>query len=106
MERYIVVHYHEVGLKKGNRDYFENRPCSNITKTLAGTGAGPVRRTWGRVLVELPDNADIHAIKHRLTRVFGIAYFAEAWNSGQSLEDMEHNAWELMQRRPFASFRI
>src|SRR5690242_11109763 len=106
MDRYIVIHYHEVGLKKGNRDYFENRLCANITKSLAGTGAGLVRRTWGRVLVPVPESADVKAIKDRLGRVFGIAYFAEAWNSGQTLEDLEQNAWELMQRRPFASFRI
>ena len=29
----IVIHYHEVGLKKGNRDYFENRLCPNIAKS-------------------------------------------------------------------------
>jgi len=106
MDRYIVIHYHEVGLKKGNRDYFENRLCSNISKSLVGTGAGPVRRTWGRVLVEVPAGANVEVIKERLGRVFGIAYFAEAWNSGQRLEDLEQNAWELLQRYPFASFRI
>ena len=106
MDRYIVIHYHEVGLKKGNRDYFENRLCSNIAKSLVGTGAGPVRRTWGRLLVEVPAGADVETIKDRLGRVFGIAYFAEAWNSGQSLEELEQNAWELLQRHPFASFRI
>ncbi len=106
MERYVVVHYHEIGLKKGNRDYFENRLCSNIRKTLSNCGAGAVRRISGRVLIELPAEADIDEIKARLPKVFGIAHFAEAWNSGQSLEELEQNAWALIRRRPFESFRI
>ena len=27
MDRFIVIHYNELGLKKGNRDYFENALC-------------------------------------------------------------------------------
>jgi thiamine biosynthesis protein ThiI len=106
MDRYIVVHYHEVGLKKGNRDYFENQLCANMNRVLKGTGAGSVRRISGRILVEVPENAEAEPIKQKLGLVFGIANFAEAWNSGQSMEEMEKNAWDLIQRKPFASFRI
>jgi tRNA uracil 4-sulfurtransferase len=108
MERYFVVHYHEVGLKKGNRDFFENRLCLNIGKAMSAAGIGSVtiRRISGRILVGVAGDADVTLIKRALGRVFGIAYFAEAWNSGQSLEEMERNAWELIQRRPFQSFRI
>ena len=106
MERFVVVHYHEIGLKKGNRDYFENRLCQNIRKILANCGIGQVRRISGRVLIEIPPEANIDEIKARLPRVFGISHFAEAWNSGQSLDEMEHNAWALIQQRPFGSFRI
>jgi len=108
MDRYIVVHYHEVGLKKGNRDYFENRLCSNISKSLAAGGCDSfnVRRLWGRILIEIPGDADLAVIEDRLRLVFGIAYFASAWNSGQGLEEMETNAWEVMNRTPFTSFRI
>src|SRR5262245_49473007 len=106
MERYIVIHYHEVGLKKGNRDYFDNRLCSNIAGSLAGTDAGPVGRTWGRLLVEVPDTADAKAVHDRRVRVFGIAYCAGDWSSGQRLEELEQIAWQLVQQQPFASVRI
>ena len=108
MDRYIVVHYHEVGLKKGNRDYFENRLCMNISKAVevAGAGTVAVRRISGRLLVEVPAGADVTRIKEALGRVFGIAYFAEAWNSPQNLEEMERNAWDLIHQKTFESFRI
>src|SRR5579884_2922440 len=108
MDRFIVVHYHEVGLKKGNRNYFENRLCGNIRKALVDSGNPPaeVRRVTGRILVQLPESANVPIVRQSLARVFGIAYFAEAWNSGQSFEEMEQNAWQLMQQRPFESFRI
>src|SRR5437899_1756913 len=86
MDRFVVVHYHEVGLKKGNRDYFENRLCANIRRSLndVGATAGEVRRISGRILVQLPDSANMALVQEALRRVFGISYFAEAWNSAQS----------------------
>src|SRR5579871_2011977 len=108
MDRFVVVHYHEVGLKKGNRDYFENRLCMNIRKALTGSGVAPaeVRRVTGRILVQFAEATDMEAVREALGRVFGIAYFAEAWNSGQSFEEMEQNAWHLIRQKPFESFRI
>jgi thiamine biosynthesis protein ThiI len=108
MDRFVVVHYHEVGLKKGNRDYFENRLCANIRRALAHSGvpASEIRRISGRILVRLTASAKMHIVKEALGRVFGIAYFAEAWNSEQSLEGMEQNAWNLMRQQRFDSFRI
>jgi len=108
MDRFIVVHYHEVGLKKGNRDYFENQLCTNIRKALAPAGGAdlPVRRVWGRILIQLSDQADVAAIREALGRVFGIAYFAEAWSTTQDLAEIEQKAWELIRQEPFQSFRI
>ena len=101
MDRFVVVHYHEVGLKKGNRDYFENRLCINIRKALTSAGVPPaeVRRISGRILVQLPDSASMTHVKEALRQVFGISYFAEAWNSGQEFEQMEQNAWDLIDRK-------
>jgi thiamine biosynthesis protein ThiI len=108
MDRHIVAHYHEIGLKKGNRDYFENSLCLNIHKALGGLteGTGAVRRISGRILIRVRPDADMAKVHEALSRVFGIAYFAEAWNSEQNLEAMEKNAWELMRRYSFESFRI
>src|SRR3990172_1265571 len=106
MERFILVHYNELGLKKGNRDYFENRLRLNISKTLAACGIRHVRKLFGRLLVELTPEADMAEIRKRLAQVFGIAYFAESWECSRDMDELERNAWALIEGRQFASFRI
>ncbi|HLQ77572.1 MAG TPA: tRNA uracil 4-sulfurtransferase ThiI [Terriglobia bacterium] len=106
MERFIVIHYHELGLKKGNRDYFENRLCKNIRVMMAGCGIGEVRRISGRILVELRPDCNLVEIQRRLEKVSGIAYFAEAWECPLSLEALEEKAWDLIGSKAFDSFRV
>ncbi|HEX4996582.1 MAG TPA: tRNA uracil 4-sulfurtransferase ThiI [Terriglobia bacterium] len=106
MDRLIVVHYNELGLKKGNRDFFENRLCESIRSVLADCGGATTRRLSGRILVELKPAADMKTAIERLRNVFGIAYFAEARRVAASLEDFERTAGELAGQRAFASFRI
>jgi thiamine biosynthesis protein ThiI len=106
VERYIVIHYNELGLKKGNRDYFEKRLCTNIDRVLTDCGARKAERISGRILLPLPAEADVPEIKTRLGKVFGIAYFAEAWASPQAVENLETNAWKLIEGRAYKSFRI
>src|SRR5215475_11906641 len=89
VDRFFVIHYNELGLKKGNRDYFENALCANINLVLRDCGAEKARRISGRVLLPLTADADVLEIKNRLGRVFGIAYFAEAWGSPQTVENLE-----------------
>jgi thiamine biosynthesis protein ThiI len=106
VDRFFVIHYNELGLKRGNRDYFENRLCGNINSALEDCGAERVRRISGRLLLPLKAEADIAEVKKRLGHVFGIAYFAEAWASPQAVENLEVNAWGLIDGRSFKSFRI
>lgn len=106
MDRFFVIHYNELGLKKGNRDYFENALCRNINSVLQDCQVERAKRISGRILLPLNANSDVSEIKKRLGRVFGIAYFGEAWASPQVVENLETNAWALMQDHPFNSFRI
>jgi len=55
----ILCHYAEVGLKLGNRRFFENWLRQNIKAAL--NKAVPdqkfiVRRLYGRIMIELDDN--------------------------------------------------
>ncbi len=106
MDRFFLIHYNELGLKKGNRDYFENALCRNINSVLQDCQVERAKRISGRLLLPLSANADVSEIKKRLGQVFGIAYFGEAWASPQVVENLETNAWALMQGHPFTSFRI
>ena len=106
MKRLIIIHYSELGLKKGNRDYFEKRLCRNIDETLEGCGAGKVRRISGRLLMELQADSNLDEIKRRLGKVFGVAYFAEGWVGPWDLEELCVAVWEILKDVPFKSFRI
>jgi thiamine biosynthesis protein ThiI len=106
VDRFFVIHYNELGLKKGNRDYFENVLCGNINTVLEDCGTERARRISGRILLPLKAEADVPEIKKRLRWVFGVAYFAEAWASPQAVENLEANAWSLIEGRAFKSFRI
>jgi thiamine biosynthesis protein ThiI len=106
MDRYLVVHYHELGLKRGNRDHFENQLCRNIRETLKECGCGEVRRISGRLLVALGSDADIAEVFRRMAWVPGVVYFAEAWKSPATLEALEAKAWALVESRTFESFRV
>jgi thiamine biosynthesis protein ThiI len=106
MERFLIVHYHELGLKKGNRDYFENRLCQNLRATLADCGCGEVRRISGRILVTLRSDSNMPEVLRRMARVPGVSHFSEAWKSPLTLEDIEQNAWSLVKDRQFETFRV
>jgi tRNA uracil 4-sulfurtransferase len=106
VDRLFVIHYNELGLKKGNRDYFENALCSNINTALQSCSAERAKRISGRILLPLGPAPDADEIKRRLAKVFGIAYFAEAWASPRAVENLEENAWALIRGRVYKSFRI
>lgn len=105
-QKVVVIHYGELGLKKGNRDYFERRLCRNIDTALRGCGAGRARRISGRLLADLESDADYAEIRTRLQRIFGIAYFGEGLVVEQELDRISHTVWALASRRKFSSFRI
>src|SRR5688572_18421726 len=106
MERFLVVHYHELGLKKGNRRYFENRLCRNLRITLADLGCGEIRRISGRILVTLRADTNIAEVLRRMPQVPGVSHYSEAWKTAQTLDAMEQQAWSMVQGRQFETFRV
>lgn len=106
MERFLVVHYHELGLKKGNRDHFENRLCQNLRKTLADCGCGEVRRISGRILITLKHDSNLPEVLKRMQNVPGVAHFSEAWKCEPSLDVLEQSAWSMIATKEFESFRV
>jgi tRNA uracil 4-sulfurtransferase len=106
MDRFLVVHYHELGLKKGNRDFFEHRLCQNLRKTLLDCGCGEVRRISGRILITLQADSNLPEVLKRMQNVPGVAHFSEAWKCDPSLDVLEQKAWSLIATHSFESFRV
>ena len=105
-ERVVLIHYHEIGLKGRNRGRFERQLCTNVTRALKGLPRGAVRRLSGRIILELPPDAGIEAIRERLVDVFGIANFSDAIRVPNTIEDLRAGAWDAVRKEDFRSFKI
>lgn len=102
----ILIHYHEVALKRGNRDFFEERLAKNIMLAARPSGGRRVRRMRGRMFLDLMPGADIRQALRALERVFGIAYMAPVAHSGQDITAITETALRLAQTQAFQTFRI
>jgi thiamine biosynthesis protein ThiI len=102
----LVAHYHEVGLKGRNRNFFETTLTRNLKRALRGTGYARVRRGFGRVFIEFKPAARIDDALERAARVFGIAYVGVGTKVTPDLESIGPVALELMRSRPVESFAV
>ena len=74
--RCVIVHYHEIALKKGNRPYYIDRMIKNLNQATADLSVGKIRKVSGRVIMELEAGSDWEKVRSRLRMVFGIANFS------------------------------
>jgi thiamine biosynthesis protein ThiI len=102
----IVVHYHEISLKGGNRPLFIRRLARNLLAATAGTGVRGVRRLPGRLVLDLDPAADLAEVRERVRTVFGIAYFALALSIPAEWPAVQAAVLQLLEGRTFESFRI
>src|SRR5919106_2477843 len=92
----LVAHYHEVGLKGRNRNFFESTLTRNLKRALRGTGYARVRQGFGRVFVEFKPGARIDEAVERAARVFGIVYLGVGVKVPPDLHAIESAAVEVM----------
>lgn len=102
----LVVHFHEIGLKGRNRDFFEDALARNLRRALRGTGYKRVRKGFGRIMVDLePDGRPLVAAE-RAARVFGVAYLGLGRRVEPDLQAIGEAALGLIQQEEFASFAV
>jgi thiamine biosynthesis protein ThiI len=102
----LVVHYHEVGLKGRNRQFFEEKLARNLKRALRGTGYSRLRRGFGRIVVDLDEDANVEAAFERASRVFGIANVGLGPRLSPDIDEIERAAVELMTSEPIGSFAV
>ena len=107
----ILCHYAEVGLKIGNRGFFENWLKQNIKSSLLTViqkQEFDIKRIHGRILIEL--NNDITNNKDDITRVlsdtFGLAYFAFAKTVSQDIRIIREESLSILNESQFDTFKI
>jgi len=102
----LVVHYHEISLKGGNRPHFLRRLAANLERALRDLGPVRAVRLPGRIALELGPGVDPAAARDRAARVFGVANLALGERTGPSLDALKRAVDRAIAGREFASFRI
>jgi thiamine biosynthesis protein ThiI len=105
-EQVVLVHYHEISLKRGNRPLFLRHLQQNLARATADLGPVRVRQLPGRIVLEPGPGVDAARVADRASRVFGIANLALARLGGSSLEALKRAVEQEIEGRAFESFRI
>ena len=79
----IVVHYHEIWLKGGNRRFFLSKLHAALKKALEGLPVERIIRPGDRLLIHLGEGAPGDEAGWRLQRVFGGACNARGGGGGR-----------------------
>jgi tRNA uracil 4-sulfurtransferase len=101
----VVVHYHEIALKGGNRPFFVSKLAANLRTATADLGA-KVHALPGRLLLEAPEQTAWEILSERLSACFGIANFARAHVAPRDLEALKQAAVASLSGKSFKSFRV
>ena len=109
---HIVVHYHELWLKRGNRRFFLHKLREALRRALDGIAISRISRPADRLIVEIADATHVEEALQRLTRVSGISHLAVARVlrrpslGDHPLHALCDAAWQELRNEQFATFAV
>ena len=109
---HIVVHYHELWLKRGNRRFFLHKLREALRRSLDGIALTRISQPADRLIIEVADAAHVGEALQRLTRVSGISHLAVARILRRSdlqadpLDTIRAAAWDEIRGEQFTSFAV
>jgi tRNA uracil 4-sulfurtransferase len=110
---HIVVHYHELWLKKGNRNFFLHKLREALRRALEGIAITRISHPADRLVIELLDGAHLEAALLRLARVSGISHLGVARvierrtdAKADPLDPIRAAAWEEIRGEQFSTFAV
>jgi thiamine biosynthesis protein ThiI len=102
----LIAHYHEIGLKGRNRQFFEEALARNLKRAIRGTGYRRLWRGFGRMHIDFHRDAAFDDAVERAARVFGVAFLGAGRKTTPDLDALGGVALELMAAEPFESFAV
>ena len=102
----LIVHYHEIALKGGNRPWFIKQLVQNLRNATSDLGITKVRALMGRIEIVLGPTSSWDLVRKRVSRVFGVANFALARRAPRDLEDLSASIISELKGREPSSFRV
>ena len=102
----VIVHYQEIALKGRNRPWFVERLVANIRAVTDGLGASKVRALMGRIEIHQVSDSDWPELRHRLSRLPGIANFSRAVRSPCDFDVITDTVLAELEKINVSSFRV
>jgi thiamine biosynthesis protein ThiI len=100
----LVLHYHEMWLKGGNRGFFVHKLTESVRLHLGDLGGLRVQQEDGRVLVAV--DAEASRAVERARRIFGVANYSVVAESDRDLDAVAEVAWEQVNPQVFRTFAV
>jgi thiamine biosynthesis protein ThiI len=102
----VLIRYHEIALKKGNRAYFTELLKRNLLSAVKDLGAKDIRSLPARLLLSFKNDIDQQAVSERIGAVFGVANFSFVEQTPKDMDALRAGILKALNGERFASFRI
>lgn len=102
----VLIRYHEIALKKGNRAYFTELLKRNLLAAVKDLGAKEIRSLPARLLLSFKNGIDQQAVSERIGGVFGVANFSFVEQTPKDMDALRAGILKALDSARFASFRI
>src|SRR5207247_2651502 len=102
----VLIRYHEIALKKGNRAYFTELLKRNLLSAVKDLGVKDVRNLPARLLIVFNNTIDPLTISERVAAVFGVANFSLVEKTAKDIDALRERILEALNGARFQSFRI
>jgi thiamine biosynthesis protein ThiI len=102
----VLIRYHEIALKKGNRAYFTELLKRNLLCAVKDLGAKDIRSLPARLLLSFKNDIDQPTVRERIGAVFGVANFSFVEQTPKDMDALRAGILKALDGARFASFRI
>jgi len=102
----VLIRYHEIALKKGNRPYFTELLKRNLVTAVKDLGVKEIRSLPARLLLTFKNDIDQQIVVSRIRSVFGVANFSPVERTPRDLDVIQSRILESLHGMSFSSFRI
>src|SRR4029434_2725931 len=102
----VLIRYHEIALKKGNRSYFTELLKRNLVTAVKDLGVKEIRSLPARLLLTFKNDIDQTIVVGRIRSVFGVANFSPVERTSRELDVIQSRILDSLSGMSFSSFRI
>ncbi len=106
MKQILILHYHEIWLKGGNKNYFLSRLRAAVRQSVEDLPVESLECVSDRFILTPADEAALPLILERLRRVLGVAYIAPAREVPSVVEALGPAACAMMEEASPRNFAV